>query len=209
MYPSKTPPERFADGLIHAISLVGLLVAFAFLLPRAAAAGDSAVLVAAWVYAVAALFSLCISFAYHLSPWHDLRPTLRQWDHAAIYPVIAGVFSPLLITAGTASAYAILSVIWILTLFGVWFKLSGDNGDSRWSLISYLGLGAFALIALPDFWAALPQASTWAILAGAVFYTIGTQFYRKKGMPYRYPIWHFFGSLGGASFFAAIWIALS
>lgn len=209
MYPSKTSPERYADGLIHAISLVGLPIAFTFLLPRAAATGDSAVLIATWVYAVAALFSLCISFVYHLSPWHDVRPTLRQWDHAAIYPVIAGVFSPLLITAGTASAHAILSVIWILTLFGVWFKLSGDNGDSRWSLMSYLGLGAFALIALPDFWTQLPKASTWAILAGAVFYTIGTQFYRRKGMPYRYPIWHFFGSFGGASFFVAIWIALS
>ena len=209
MYPSKTAPERIADGIVHAISLIGLLVAFAFLLPRATAGGDAYVLVATWIYASAALFSLCISFAYHLLPRHDLRAVLRQWDHAAIYPVIAGVFSPLLIVAGTASAHVILGVIWILTLFGVWFKMSGDNGDSRWSLMSYLGLGAFALVALPDFWTQLPRLSTWAILFGATFYTIGTAFYRRKQMPYRYPIWHFFGSLGGASFFAAIWFAVA
>ena len=44
--------------------------------------------------------------------------------------------------------------------------------------------------------------------AGGIFYTIGTQFYRRKEMAYRYPIWHSFGTCGGLSFFAAIWIAV-
>ena len=73
------------------------------------------------------------------------------------------------------------------------FKLSGDHGDSRWSLVSYLGLGGFTFLALPDVWTQLPPITTYAVAAGAGFSAIGTAFYRKRGMRYRYPIWHAWG----------------
>ncbi|GAA4040195.1 PAQR family membrane homeostasis protein TrhA [Parerythrobacter jejuensis] len=209
MYPSKTPPERIADGIVHAIGLVGLLVAGVFLLRKTTLLDDQSVQIAAAIYVVAALFSISISFAYHLLPRHHWRATLRRWDHAAIYLVIAGTFSPLLVKAGTWTASMILAVIWLFALMGMWFKFFATEIDSRWSLVSYLGLGWFALIALPDFWAELPGFTTAAIAAGGIFYTIGTLFYRKKGLSYRYPIWHAFGTLGGGSFFAAIWVAIS
>ena len=207
MFPSPTAPERRADFVVHAIGLGGLLIACAFLIGKVAFRAEPVLLGATLVYAGGALGSILISFAYHLLPRHEWRAKLRRWDHAAIYTAIAGAFTPLLIAAGAPSAHAILALIWLCALVGVWFKLSGDNADSRWSLISYLGLGAFALVALPDFWSALPKTCTWAIVAGTVFYTIGTVFYCKKGMPYRYPIWHTWGTLGGSCFFAAVWFA--
>jgi hemolysin III len=209
MFPSKTAPERLADGIVHAVGMAFVCVASVFLLLKAADTGDGWLLLASAVYTVAIVGSILISFAYHLLPRHDWRATLRRWDHAAIYIAISGTFSPLLVAAGTLSAYVILSVIWAFALAGVAFKLSGDNGDSRWSLISYLGLGGFAVIALPDFWAHLPRATTWLVAAGALSYTIGTLFYRRKQMPYRYPVWHSFGTVGGVSFFSAVWIAVT
>jgi len=208
MYPSKTAPERYADGIVHAVSLVGLLIAFAFLLPRAAANANPDALAATLVYTIAVLLSVGMSFAYHLLPFHDWRPTMRKWDHAAIYPVIAGTFTPLLIIAETWTAHAILAVVWLFALIGIVFKIVGTNMDSRWSLISYLGLGWFGLLALPDFLQHLPGISTAAIGVGGVFYTIGALFYRNKSMRFRYPIWHTFGTMGGTSFLVAIWIAL-
>lgn len=208
MFPSPTAPERAADLAIHMVSLVGLSVASVFLL-GAAASGGTALVAATCIYILGALVSVGVSFAYHLLPRHEWRATLRRWDHAAIYVVIASTFSPLLIKAGTFSAHAILAAIWALAAVGVWFKLSGDNAESRWSLASYLGLGAFALVALPDFWAELPPGTTYAVGGGALFYTIGTAFYRRKGMAYRYPIWHFWGTLGATSFLVSIWIALT
>lgn len=208
-FPSPTGPERRADFALHALSLVGFGAVSALLIRRAGAAGDPALALATALYALAVIVSILVSFAYHLLPRHEWRATLRRWDHAAIYPVIAGTFSPLLMKAATPSAYAILAGIWALAGLGVWFKLSGDNGDSRWSLVSYLGLGAFALLALPDFWSKLPAPVTYAVAGGALFYTIGTVFYRRKGMPFRYPVWHAFGTLGGACFCAAIWIAVT
>ena len=208
-FPSPTAPERQADFVIHAIGFVGIAVGSIFLVRAAMAAKAPDLVVSAWIYAVAVLASIGVSFAYHLLPRHEWRARLRRWDHAAIYTSIAGTFSPLLVKAGTASAQAILAAVWILAIMGVVFKLSGDNGDSRWSLVSYLGLGGFTLLALPDFWSQLPALCTYAIGTGAVLYTIGTAFYRKKGMRFRYPIWHTFGTLGGASFFVAVWTAVS
>jgi len=208
-YPSPAAPERQADFVIHALSLAGYCAASGLLVIAALSDGDAMLVVATVVYAVAVLASILVSFAYHLLPRHDWRPTLRRWDHAAIYTVIAGTFSPLLVKAGTTSALVILAAIWTLAFLGVWFKLSGDHGDSRWSLASYLGLGAFSFIALPDFWTHLPPLTTYAVGAGALFYTIGTAFYRKKGMRFRYPVWHAFGTLGGVSFFVAVWAAVS
>ena len=208
MFPSKTHPERLADGIVHAVSLIGFVVAGGFLLHAAFTLEHGALHIAVLIYMAAVLFSIGMSFAYHLLPRHDLRPLLRKWDHAAIYPVIAATFSPLLIIVGTWSAHLILAAVWGFAIIGVGFKLLGSNLDSRWSLVSYLGLGWFALLALPDFWMGLPRFSTYAVAGGGIFYTIGTAFYRRKEMRYRYPIWHTFGTLGGFSFFAGIYAAV-
>ena len=208
MYPSKTQPERTADGLVHAISLVGLLIASVLLVRKTASVGDGAMLAGVLLYCGAVLSSVRISYAYHLLPRHDLRPALRRWDHAAIYAVIAGTFTPLLLIASSWTAYAILVAIWTFAVMDMCFKMVATTIDGRWSLISYLGMGWFGLFALPDFLAHLPAFSTWAIAAGGLFYTIGTLFYRNKGMRFRYPIWHLFGTLGGGSFLAAIWVAI-
>lgn len=209
MYPSKTTPERIADGLVHAIGLGGFVLACGFLVAMSARVGNAALFGATIIYALAILFSISISFAYHLLPRHDLRLIFRRWDHAAIYLVIAGTFSPLLIISGGWIADGLLALIWACALIGVGFKLFANKIDSRWSLASYLGLGWMALLALPSFWSSLPGASTAGIAMGGLFYTIGTLFYRNKTMRYRYPIWHAFGTLGGLSFFVAIWLAIA
>lgn len=209
MFPSPTAPERRADFIIHTISLTGFCAASVFAVQAGLNSGNANLFASALVYSAAVLASILVSFAYHLLPAHEWRASLRRWDHAAIYTVIAGTFSPLLIKSATLSAHVILAAVWTLAFAGVWFKLSGDHGDSRWSLVSYLGLGAFCFIALPDFWAQLPPLTTYAVGGGALFYTIGTVFYRRKRMPYRYPIWHAFGAVGGFLFFVAVWAAVT
>ncbi|MGB3472976.1 MAG: hemolysin III family protein [Erythrobacter sp.] len=208
-FPSESAPERLADAIIHAVSLAGFAVASLVLVHHASRLEGYALLISVLVYAVTAIASIGISFAYHLLPRHDLRPVLRRWDHAAIYLVIAGTFTPLLVLSGTRYAYVILAVIWAFSAAGVAFKVLTSNMDSRWSLISYLGMGWFALFALPTFWSELPGVSTTAFAAGGLFYTIGTIFYARKGMRFRYPIWHGLGTLGGTSFFVAIWLAVA
>jgi hemolysin III len=208
-FPSSTRPERIADGAIHAFSLVLFVIASVFLIQMSAQHEKAWLLAATVIYVFAGLASLLVSFAYHLSAWHHWRLTLRRWDHAAIYLVIAAVFSPLLILCDTWSAYAILVVIWLCAAVGLWFKLVAGAVESRWSLFSYIAMGCLSFVALPDFWEHLPKLTTKLVGAGGLFYLIGTAFYRRKAMRFRYPVWHIWGTCGGFSFFTAIWVAMA
>lgn len=133
-FPSKTAPERTADSLIHAVSLIGFAIASVFLVRAAYVESSMAVFAAVLLYICWALFSVSISYAYHLLPRHDLRLVLRRWDHAAIYVVIAATFTPLLVKTGTANALGILAAIWLFAAIGVVFKMTAKEIAGRWSL---------------------------------------------------------------------------
>lgn len=212
MYPSPVELERRADMLVHGIGLVFILVAGVALIMRAAdqsgLTNGAAIVGAVGLYVVSVTFSHVISMFYHLSPFHDRRLVLRRIDHAAIYLTIAGTFTPLFILADTEFSLFLLTFVWAGAIPAMLYKIFGKNLDSRWSLASYLGLGWMGLIAVPDLIEKLPGLSLWAMLAGGVFYSLGTIFYARKAQPFRYSIWHSFVMMGGGCFFVAIWVAL-
>ncbi len=207
-YPSPVQPQRHADMAVHAIGLVAILTAGGLLLSKSIAGLEPKLVFAVVVYVLCALASNLASVVYHFSTWHDRRKLLRRIDHAAIYPSISGTFTPFFVLAGTPWTMALLWICWGLTAIAVWNKITNETVKSRWSTASYLGLGAIGLSALPDL-TTVPIATLWCILAGAAAYVIGTAFYVRKAMPYRYSIWHSWVNIGGALMFAGVWIALS
>lgn len=207
-YPSATGRERLVDGIVHVIGLVVALVACIALVRETAMRQEPALYWACALYAGTILFSCSISAAYHLLPLHSWRGWMRRVDHAAIYLVIAGTMTPLLLLVDSTFSMWILGAIWAFALTGIVFKFIGNNLDSRWSLVSYVAMGWFSILAMPDFWSTLPGMAMLAIAAGALFYTIGVFFYRAKSMPYRYSLWHGIGLLGAMSFFTANWISV-
>ena len=209
MYPSPDTSERRADFIVHGVGLIFIALAGAALIVQAVARHDMAVIAATLLYVVGVAFSHIISMFYHLSPFHGKRLVLRRIDHAAIYLTIAGTFTPLFVLADTHFSLFLLMVVWALAIPAMLYKIFGKNLDSKWSLLSYLGLGWMGVIAVPELMGKLPEASLWAMLAGGVFYSLGTIFYARKAQAYRYSIWHSFVMLGGAGFFVAIWVAVS
>lgn len=207
MYPSPDKQERRADFIVHGIGLIFILLAGAALFVQAVDHG-AAVIAAVGTYVIGVMFSHVISMFYHLSPFHHRRLVLRRIDHAAIYLTIAGTFTPLFVLADTEFSLFLLAIVWALAIPAMLYKIFGKNLDSRWSLASYLGLGWMGLIGVPEMMQQLPGLSLWAMLAGGVFYSLGTIFYARKAQRFRYSIWHGFVMMGGASFFVAIWVAL-
>ena len=207
-YPTQNAKERRADSIVHSIGLVLILLAGAVLVIEAAFSHGPPVIAAIGVYVIGVLFSHTISMFYHLSAFHHHRLMLRRVDHAAIYLTIAGTFTPLFVLAGTQYSLLLLAIIWALAVPAMLYKIFGTNLDSRWSLVSYLGLGWMGIIGAPELMEHLPPLSLWAMLAGGIFYSFGSMVYARKSQPYRYSIWHSFVMLGGASFFVAIWVGL-
>lgn len=208
MYPSIIKKHRTADLIIHIGGLLAVVIGGINLLISVSAAQPSHVIMATYVYLICVVASFIASLAYHFLPQHHWRAVLRRVDHAAIYWFIAGTFTPLLIFIGTDYSHNILIIIWALAIPASLYKIFGKSVDTRWSLWSYMGLGWMALIAMPDFWEYLSGAAIIAMACGGISYSVGTIFYTRKSMPYRYAIWHFLGFMGGASFFTAIWISL-
>ena len=184
-YPSHIPSERFADGAVLILSLVGTTIACAVLMVGAAMAVEPGLIWACAVYCGGVVASFTTSAGYHLLPWHNLRRTFRRFDHTAIYLLIAGTFTPLLVHIGTGWSYFVLALIW--------------------GLAPYLGLGWLGVLAVPEFSTHLTTTAVVAIFIGGLVYTAGTYFYAKETQVYRYAIWHSFVLVGTACLFLAVW----
>ncbi|MGB5863118.1 MAG: hemolysin III family protein [Sulfitobacter sp.] len=206
-YPSVSPMYRRADFFVH-LSGLALILGAGFVLVFASFNAQSApVVLAVIIYVACALISNLASIAYHFSSWHRRRVLLRRIDHAAIYPSITGTFTPFFVLAGTTWTLTLLVVCWGLTVVAIWRKVTNEKVQTRWSTASYLGLGALGLCALPDM-RDVPVLTLWCILGGAACYVIGTLFYVRRSMPYRYAIWHSWVNFGGIFMFAGVWAAL-
>lgn len=203
-YPSSNPKHRHADFIVHSVGLLLTLVGGFVLLKRSFEAGPALMTFAIALYAFGALASNLASQAYHFSPRHDLRPSLRRVDHAAIYLILCGTFSPFLVAANTTLTLTLCLLCWVFAAFGVWLKLFHPTVQPRWSTAAYLGLGLFALIGLPDVFARSTFAG-YCIIAGYVCYAIGTAVYSRKSLPYRYAIWHVWALAGGVCMFVGVW----
>jgi hemolysin III len=206
-YPSPVLQHRRADLAVHLFGLVMILTAGTIVISKATSLLDARMVIALVVYVLSALASNLASITYHFSPWHAHRKLLRRIDHAAIYPSISATFTPFFAVADTSWTVFLLWICWALTALAIWNKITNKTVKSKWSTASYLGLGAIGLLALPDL-THVPIATLWCIIAGSVSYVIGTAFYVRKTMPFRYSIWHICVNIGGMLMFAGIWIAL-
>lgn len=207
-YPSVIRHERLADGVVHLLSLTTVTISSVSLMISAALHSSVGLLIACAIYSFSVLASFISSASYHLLPHHNWRKFLRRLDHTAIYALIAGTFTPLLVHVHSTWGYIVLAAVWALAIPAMIYKLVGNEIEPWWSLASYLVLGWIAVLALPELHARLPFYALMAMVAGGLIYTFGTFFYAKKMQAYRYAIWHSFVFLGTISFFISIWITV-
>ena len=123
---------------------------------------------------------------------------MKIWDHISIYYLIAGTYTPFLISyASPKDSQFLLIILWGLALFGTIFKIFFTG---KYRLIStgvYLAMGWLVFAAPDSFMDALPTSQFSWIAIGGASYTIGVIFYLVKSIPYHHAIWHVF-VLGGA-----------
>jgi hemolysin III len=206
-FPSLNSTHRRADFGVHLFGLSMILVAGGVLIAKSIGVLDFPLIAAVTIYVLSALVSNIASTTYHFSSLHEHRVLLRRIDHAAIYPSITGTFTPFFVLANTPWTITLLCISWALTGVAIWNKVTNSTVKSRWSTASYLGLGAIGLGALPHL-TEVPVETLWFILGGSVSYVIGTMFYVRKTIPFRYSIWHLWVNIGSIFMFFGIWVAL-
>lgn len=203
-----SPREELANALTHGVGLLASLVGLPVLVLAAMARGERLMVIGASVFGATLIALYAASTLYHAIPHPTLKQRLRVVDHAAIYLLIAGTYTPF--TLGVlrgAWGWSLFGIVWTLAALGVLFKLKFGPRFQRASTAMYIAMGWVIIIALKPLMQALPSAGLMLLGAGGFLYTGGCVFYLAK-RSWSHPVWHLF-VLGGSAchFFAVLWYA--
>lgn len=202
----KSVSARRADIAVHAAGLFLAIVGGAWIMWRAHA--NQTMLPAVCIYALGLLVMFACSAAYNFAP-PQRQPMLRKFDHAGIFVMIAGSYTPFFLAAldDTWRSVMIPSV-WCVALFGVFAKLCLPGIAKSFWVAIYLLLGWAGIAVITQMIAGLESAVLWLIAAGGAFYTVGVAFYVRKSLVYNRAIWHAHVLGGALSHWCAIWLCL-
>jgi hemolysin III len=199
--------EEIANSVSHGVGLLAALVAAPVLVLSALRHGDggAAGIVGASVFAFAMVLLYLSSTLYHALPGNRAKQVFRVLDHAAIYVMIAGTYTPftLGVLRGTWG-WTLFGIVWGLALGGVVLTAAGGVRYPKLSMTLYLAMGWLILAAVRPLWLRMPLEGLFWLFAGGVAYTVGVAFYAAKRVRYCHFVWHLFVIAGTACHFIAV-----
>ena len=194
------PDEIAADCALHIAAIAAAIGGSATLLRLAWHAGRPSI----WpilVYCGSLLLLFPCSAAYNLCRASPRRELLQRCDHAAIFVMIAGTYTPFTIDALRGGwAFEMTTAVWLAALAGVVVKLARPRAVEHIDVPLYLGFGWSGCVVL----GALDDATAMLVVAGGVLYSVGAGFHLWRSLRFHQAIWHGFVLAGAACQYAAV-----
>ena len=202
-YYSKT--EEFMNVISHGVGLVLSVVALVLLVVYASKEGEVAHIVSFTIYGASLILLYSASTFYHYSQSPELRKKLNVLDHAAIYVLIAGTYTPfcLVVLKGWVG-YTIFGVAWGLAIIGIIFKLFYTGRFDKLSTAAYVLMGWLIIFAFKPLIENLPDGGLFWLFLGGLFYTVGALLYSIERIKYNHAIFHIFVLMGSFCHFMAV-----
>ncbi len=197
------------NSISHLLGAVLALVGLGALLTIGVQSGDLLLLMSFSIYGVTLVLLFTMSTLYHSFRPPKLKALLKLFDHVAIYILIAGSYTPLmLVSLGSMNGRLILGFVWFLAVLGILSEISLQGRAIKIiQILIYLGMGWACSLDLTALEAALPAAGfSWLVLGG-VAYTSGVIFYiadKLNRLNHAHGVWHFFVLVGAIAHFVAI-----
>ena len=202
-YSSK---EEKLNVITHGIGLVLSVVALFLLLIKASNTGDSIAIISFAIYGLSMVILYAASTFYHASKTPELRYKLNIFDHASIYVLIAGTYTPFtLVILNGWVGWTIFGVSWGLALTGITLKLFYTGKYDKASTIAYVLMGWLIIFAIKPLIASLSYEGLLWLFSGGIFYTVGAILYSMNKVKYNHAIFHIFVLLGSFSHFMAVY----
>lgn len=200
-----SPAEFIADGMVHLTGICLGAVAVTLLAITLWNSGDLARQVSVLIYAACMMAMLVCSALYNMVAPHNRSGWLRRLDHAAIFMMIAGTYTPLAsMIIGGWTGGILLAVVWTGAIAGAIVKLFHLTGLDRLTVPICLLLGWLAVFGAEPLMANSSSFGFLMILAGGLLYTLGTLFYAWKRLPFQNAIWHAFVLAAAICHFGAV-----
>ena len=198
--------EEKINIITHAIGLLLSIAALVLLIIHASSNGSARHIVSFTIFGASMILLYSASTLYHYSQTPNLRRKLNILDHASIYVLIAGTYTPFtLVTLKGALGWTIFGITWGIALIGIFLKLFYTGKYDKISTIAYVAMGWIIIFAVKPLIENLPLNGLYWLLAGGIFYTIGAVLYSIKKIKFNHAIFHIFVLLGSFSHFMAIY----
>jgi len=201
-----SPLEEKTNIISHAIGLVLSCVALLLMLVRASRSGEILPIVSAAIFGISLIALYAASTLYHSARDPKVRSRLRINDHATIYVLIAGTYTPFtLITLHGWIGWTIFGISWGMALTGVILKLFFTGKYHLLSTLMYVCMGWIIIFAIKPLMNNLPPGGVTWLFAGGIAYTTGAVLYSIKKLHFNHAIFHLFVLLGSACHFVAVY----
>ena len=202
--------EEVANSLSHGIGLLLAIAATPILVVAAESHADAAQITGVSIFGATMVLAYLSSSLYHALPAGKAKRVMQLVDHAAIFLLIAGTYTPFTLGAlWGAWGWSLFGVVWGLALMGIVLKTCVGTRYQNLSLGLYLAMGWLVLIAIRPLYLHVPAWGLFWLVAGGLAYTIGVVFFvLDEKVRYAHAIWHVFVLAGTCCHFVAVlWYA--
>jgi len=198
--------EEKTNIISHAIGLGLSIVALVLMLLRAGMYGDVWQVVGAAIFGASLISLYAASTLYHSTKDPKLRSRLRIIDHATIYVLIAGTYTPFtLVTLNGPVGWTVFGVSWGMAIVGVTLKLFFTGKFNALSTLMYVFMGWIIIFAIKPLVNSLSPEGLFWLFAGGVSYTTGAVIYSIKKITFNHAIFHLFVLLGSFCHFISVY----
>jgi hemolysin III len=189
----------------HGVGLVAALAALPVLIWSALQRGNPVEVAGASVFGASVVLLYLTSTLFHAFPRSRAKRVFQVLDHAAIYLLIAGPYTPF--TLGVLNGtwgWILFGLVWGMAAIGILLKAVGGIRHNTVSTVVYLGMGWLVLLAADQVWALVPGWGIFWLAAGGLSYTAGALFFLAERVRYFHFVWHLFVLAGTACHFVAV-----
>lgn len=202
-----SPIEERINISSHVIGLALSLMALTFLVTHASLHGNVWHVVSFSIFGASLIALYAASATYHSAINPQARSRLRIVDHASIYVLIAGTYTPFtLVTLNGPTGWTIFSITWGMALSGIVLKLFFTGKYKVISTLMYVFMGWLIIFAIQPLVDNLPTEGLLWLIAGGVAYTIGAALYSIKKIKFNHAIFHIFVLIGSFCHFVSVFV---
>ena len=205
VYRKLSAREEIFNSITHGIGALLSVAALVTLIIFAVLKGDAWHVVSFTIYGSTLVLLYLSSTLYHGFTKEKLKNLFARFDHAAIFLLIAGTYTPFLLTVlrGTLG-WTLFGIIWGVAIAGVVIRSIYLTRFRKLMVALYLAMGWMFVVAIGPMIKNLPQVSMIFLLSGGIFYSIGVVFYMWRNLKYGHGIWHLFVLAGSIMHFFAV-----
>jgi len=201
--------EEIANSITHGIGALLSMVALIILIIVAGRHGDIWHLVSFSIYGCTLVLLYLSSTLYHSFSNPKAKNLFARFDHISIFLLIAGTYTPILLTSIRGVwGWTLFGIIWSLAIIGAVIRSIYLYRFRKLMVAVYLGMGWMFILAGKQIVQSLPPTSLVFLVLGGIAYSVGVIFYMWRNLPYGHGIWHLFVLAGSMLHFFAIYFSV-